>query len=69
MAGSLASLMGETGGVIEGVPMSVGGGDREKKDKWPSVSEESEHLTGDQRGFHTSCGRLFELIPDFIPVW
>lgn len=60
--------MGETGGVIEGVPMRGKKG-RKKREVARGVSEESEHLTRDQRGFHTSCGRLFELIPDFIPAW
>lgn len=29
------------------------------------VVEWSGHITGDQKGFHTSCGRLFRLIPEF----
>lgn len=57
--GSLAALPGETGGVIGGTPL------RGKMGR--GVLEESEHLTGDQKGFHTSCGRLFRLIPEFIP--
>lgn len=30
--------------------------------EWPG------HLTGDQKGFHTSCGQLFWLISEFIPT-
>lgn len=50
---------GETGGVTGGAPL------RGKMGR--GVLEESEHLAGDQKGFHTSCGRLFEPVRDFIP--
>lgn len=39
----------------------------ERKDEGRGVVEEPEHLTGEHRGFHTSCGQLFRLVPEFIP--
>lgn len=46
--------------MLQGIPL------RGKMDR--GVVEWPGHLTGDQKGFHTSCGQLFWLISEFIPT-